>query len=120
MVPFNRRDRSLAPQDSLDGSESGDGLGKVLEQEAQENMVEVRIGKRELEQVCLVELDVTVAGSLNSEARLPERGRGNVNAHNVRRRVSRSKENRLRSRPASAFQNQALRGVRGVMVEQFA
>jgi hypothetical protein len=58
-------------------------LGEMFEHEAQEDRIEVPVGKGKLEQVCLVELDISVAGSLNSETRSLERGRGNVNRHNV-------------------------------------
>jgi len=120
VITFNRRDRSLAPQDSVGGPQSCGRLGEVFEHEAQKNMIEVPLGKGKLEQVCLLELDIAVSGSRNLETRLLERGPGNVNGHNVCRRVPRSQENGLSSRTASAFKNQAPRRVRGVMVEQFA
>lgn len=120
MITFNRRDGSLAPQDSVGGSQSCGRPGEMFEHETQENMIEVPVGEGKLEQVCLVELDISLAGSRNSETRLFERGGGNVNGHNVCRRVARGEENGLRACTASAFKNQTPCRVRGVMVEQFA
>src|ERR1017187_3415835 len=95
-VSLNRRDGPAASQYPPDGSESRGRLHHVLQHEAEEDMVEALIAKRQVKQVRDLELDIPVAVSLNSRTGLLERVRRSVHGNNPCRRVPRSEDNRDR------------------------
>ena len=103
VVALNHRDRPAAAQDPLHGFESGGRLRHVLQQEAQEDMVEVLIGKRQVEQVRLVELDIAEAGCRDPRTGLDERGGRDVHGHNPRPRILRGQNHRLGPGAAAAL-----------------
>jgi hypothetical protein len=60
----------------------------VLQHEAQEDMLEMFILERQLKQICLMKLDVSVAGRLNAASSILERRRGYINGNNSRAGVA--------------------------------
>jgi len=95
-------------------------LRQVLQQEAEEDMVEVFFAKRQVEQVRRVELDIMVTSRRDPRTGLFERGGRDVHGHNPRPRVSRGEMNRLGPGAAAALQHQAPRRIHRVVVQQFA
>jgi hypothetical protein len=74
MVTLDYGDGPLPAQHPLCGSESRSRRGHVFQDEAEENMVEVLIGKGQAEYICLVKLNVPEPRSLNASPGLIERG----------------------------------------------
>jgi hypothetical protein len=119
MVTLDYGDRAAGFEQCAKRCQRLGGPGKMLEDEANENVIEGCLGEGEREDVDLPELDVRKSRGFGPSRRFRERVCCDIHRRKPGSRAPLGKRDRLGADAASSLQHRASRRVPGVGVQQF-
>jgi hypothetical protein len=119
VIALDHRDRAARLEQALERGKRLDGLGEVLEHEADEDMVERTRRERQREDVSLRGLHVRVPGGAHAPLGLGRRLGGEVDGDEVRVRAALCQRHGLRPDAATGFEDARAGGVGRVAVQEF-
>jgi hypothetical protein len=118
VVALDDGDRAAGPDHLPQDGQRLDGPGQVLEDEADEDMVERPLGERQRVQVGLPELDARHAGALRVPPRLVEGSGRHVDRHDARARAAPGQRDGLRAHATPGLEHGAARRIGRLRVQQ--
>lgn len=118
VIPFDYREGAAGLQEDFQGPERFHGPGEMLQDEADEQVVERLRFERETENVGLPEGHIGQSGGFGFCPCFRDRGFGNVDRRDQRFRAVPGQGDGLRADAAAGFQHAASRRISGVGMEQ--
>jgi hypothetical protein len=119
VVPLDHGDGAAGAQHAAQPGQRPAGVGQVLEDEADEQVVEGRVGERRVEQIGAAPFDVRRRHvRCQSGARQREGAVGDIHRHQVRSRTCRDQVRRLRADATADLERPGAGRKRGAAVQQ--
>ena len=118
VIALDDRERATRLQHPPKPRERARRVGQMLEHEADEDMVEGRLGERQVENVGVLELDVVQASQIHRPSRSGERRRGDVDRDERGAWTPSRERHGLRADAAAGLEHAAALGIFRVAVQE--